>query len=152
MQETGQQWSPAGSRTHKINNINEVWNMKKIIATVIFTASAIGLCSTSAFAADATKAQYKADVSKADADYKMAKKKCGPLSGNDKDVCQKEAKAAHESAVADAKVKRKDMDASKDAQKDKNAANYDVAKEKCDAMSGDAKDKCVAQAKSKYGK
>lgn len=125
--------------------------MKKIIATLVFGASAIGLCS-GALAADANKSQYKADVAKADTDYKTAKKKCGPLSGNEKDVCQKEAKAAHESAVADAKAKRKNGDNNKDAMKDKNDANYDVAKEKCDALSGDAKDKCVAQAKSKYAK
>lgn len=125
--------------------------MKKIIATMVFGAAAIGM-HTASFAADPVKAQYKADAAQADANYSAAKKKCGPLSGNDKDVCMKEAKAAHESAVADAKAKRKSTEANKDAMKDKNDANYDVAKEKCDAMSGDAKDKCVAAAKSKYGK
>ncbi|WDZ97146.1 cell envelope biogenesis protein TolA [Herbaspirillum sp. WKF16] len=125
--------------------------MKKIIATLIFGAAAVGMHGAS-FAADANGAQYKADKAKAEEDYKVAKKKCGPLKGNDKDVCQKEAKAAHESAVADAKAKQKGADATKDARKDKNDANYDVAKEKCDALSGDAKDKCVADAKSKYGK
>lgn len=125
--------------------------MKKIIATMIFGAAAIGL-QGAAFAADPAAAQYKADKTRADADYKAAKKKCGPLKGNDKDVCEKQAKAAHESAIADAKAKRKGVEADKDAQKDKNDANYDVAKEKCDALSGDAKDKCVASAKSKYGK
>ncbi|MFL9923231.1 cell envelope biogenesis protein TolA [Herbaspirillum lusitanum] len=126
--------------------------MKKIIATMILGAAAMGMTATASYAADAAKAQYKADVKKADADYKLAKKKCGPLKGNDKDVCEKEAKAAHESTIADAKAKNKTVDASKDAAKDKNDANYDVAKEKCDAMSGDAKDKCVAAAKSKYAK
>lgn len=125
--------------------------MKKIIATMIFGAAAIGMHGA-VFAADPAAAQYKADKSKADADYKMAKKKCGPLKGNDKDVCEKEAKAAHESTIADAKAKRKGVEADKDAMKDKNDANYDVAKEKCDAMSDDAKDKCVANAKAKFGK
>lgn len=125
--------------------------MKKIIATLIFGAAAVGM-QGAAFAANPASTQYKADKAQADSDYKAAKKKCGPLKGNDKDVCEKEAKAAHESALADAKAKRKEGDATKDARKDKNDANYDVAKEKCDALSGDAKDKCQAQAKSKYGK
>ncbi|TWC62412.1 cell envelope biogenesis protein TolA [Herbaspirillum sp. SJZ099] len=125
--------------------------MKTIIATMIFGAAAIGM-QGAAFAADPNAAQYKADKARADADYKMAKKKCGPLRGNDQDVCEKEAKAAHESALADAKAKRKNAEADKDARKDKNDANYDAAKEKCDAMSGDAKDQCKAAAKSQYAK
>jgi len=124
---------------------------KNIIAMLIAGATVIGM-QGGALAADANKAQYKADVSKADADYKMAKKKCGPLSGNEKEVCQKEAKAAHESAVADARAKRKNMDAAKDAQKDKDDANYEVARAKCDSLSGDAKDKCMELAKSRYAK
>jgi len=125
--------------------------MKKLIATMVFGVATIGLHG-GAFAADPVKSQYKADTAQADSDYKAAKKKCNPMSGNDKDVCQKEAKAAHESAIADAKAKRKNTDNNKDARKDKSDANYDVAKEKCDAMSGDAKDKCVADAKVKFGK
>jgi hypothetical protein len=70
--------------------------MKKIIATMIFGAAAIGMHGA-VFAADPAAAQYKADKAKADADYKAAKKKCGPLKGNDKDVCEKEAKAARRS-------------------------------------------------------
>lgn len=125
--------------------------MKKIIATMIFSAAFIGM-QGAAFAADPNAAQYKADKTKADADYQAAKKKCGPLKGNDEDVCKKEAKAAHESALAEAKAKRKSKDAGKDARKEENDANYDVAREKCDALSGDAKDKCVTAAKSQYGK
>lgn len=125
--------------------------MKKIIATLIFSVAFINI-QGAAFAADPTAAQYKADKAKADADYQAAKKKCGPLKGNDEDVCKKEAKAAHESALAEAKAKRKSTDAGKDAQKEKNDANYDVAREKCDAMSGEAKDKCVAAAKSQYAR
>jgi hypothetical protein len=55
---------------------------------MIFGAAAIGM-QAGAFAADPAAAQYKADKSKADADYKAAKKKCGPLKGNDKDVCER---------------------------------------------------------------
>jgi hypothetical protein len=109
------------------------------------------------------KARYDARVAKADADYDVAKEKCDDLKGNDKDVCVKEAKAAHTKAKADAKVARaqreetvktanKVNDVKRDAAEDKRDADYKVAKEKCDAMSGDAKDKCIADAKARYGK
>jgi hypothetical protein len=43
-------------------------------------------------------------TAKADAAYELAKEKCDDLSGNAKDVCQKDAKAAQASAKADAKA------------------------------------------------
>ncbi len=52
------------------------------------------------------KAAYKAREAKADADYEVAKEKCDDLSGNAKDVCVKDAKAAHVSAKENAKVAR----------------------------------------------
>jgi hypothetical protein len=109
------------------------------------------------------KARYDARVAQADADYDVAKEKCDDMSGNQKDVCVKEAKAAHTKAKADAKVARADSDASrkasekradarKDAREDTRDAEYKVAVEKCDAMSGAAKDQCVRNAKAHYGK
>ena len=93
----------------------------------------------------------------------MAKEKCDDLSGNQKDVCVKEAKAAHVKATADAKVDRvaaekhnaateKTAAARRDAAEDKRDADYKVAIEKCDSLSGPAKDACVSGAKAKYGK
>ena len=41
------------------------------------------------------KAREKARVARADAAYEVAKEKCDDLAGNAKDVCVKEAKAAH---------------------------------------------------------
>lgn len=111
------------------------------------------------------KARYDARVAKADADYDVAKEKCDDHKGNDKDVCVKEAKAAHTKAKADAKVARvsneqmartstantaKVSDTKREAREDTREAQYKVAKEKCDALKGDAKDKCVADAKLKY--
>jgi hypothetical protein len=105
-------------------------------------------------AADPGKAQreaeYKETIAHADADYKAAKEACKARQGNDKDVCMKEAKAAHVKVTADAKAKRKSGAAMGDARDDKMDANYKVAKEKCDAMSGDAKDACIRDAKMKY--
>ncbi len=60
------------------------------------------------------EAQYKPSArneqrvkeAQADATYNVAKEKCDDMTGNNKDVCMKEAKAAHTSAKASAKVTR----------------------------------------------
>jgi hypothetical protein len=109
------------------------------------------------------KAREAARTAHADAVYQVAKEKCDDLAGNAKDVCVKEAKAAHVKATADAKVDRvaadtRNMSASKmadvrqEAAEDKRDADYKVAIEKCDALSGAPKDACVREAKSRYGK
>lgn len=90
---------------------------------------------------DMIKSQYKAD-----------RKQCDGLSGNDKDVCMKQAKAKRDSAQADAKQAKKNAKARHTANKEKTDANYSVAKEKCDSLSGDAKDTCIANAKTRYKK
>ena len=110
------------------------------------------------------KANYKAREARADAAYEVAKEKCDDLSGNAKDVCVKDAKAAHVKARSEAKVSRAEgkggetasakaahvSEAKQDASKDTREAQYKAAAERCDAMSGDAKDKCVADAKRMY--
>jgi len=120
----------------------------------LLLASALCAFAIGVQAADPGKAQreaaYKETVAHADADYKAAKEACKARQGNDKDVCMKEAKAAHVRATADAKAKRKSAAAMADARDDKMDANYKVAKEKCDAMSGDSKDACIRDAKMKY--
>jgi hypothetical protein len=126
----------------------------KFSMSELLVITALGAFAVSAQAADANKAQrdadYKATVAQADADYKAAKEACKTREGNDKDVCMKEANAAHVKATADAKAKRKAAAAMADAHDDKMDANYKVAKEKCDALSGDAKDACIRDAKMKY--
>jgi hypothetical protein len=50
--------------------------------------------------------QRKVQEAKADAAYDVAKERCDDQKGNEKDVCQKQAKADHERAKAD--IKRAD--------------------------------------------
>lgn len=111
------------------------------------------------------KTAYKAREARADADYAIAKEKCDDLSGNAKDVCVKEAKAAHVTAKENAKVAKAVAkpgetviekaagvaEARKDAAAEKNEANYKAAKERCDALAGDLKSKCVDDAKRQFG-
>jgi hypothetical protein len=52
------------------------------------------------------KAQADARIAHADAKYGVDKEKCDDLSGNAKDACVKEAKAAYAKAKADAKAKQ----------------------------------------------
>jgi len=101
---------------------------------------------------DTEKARYDAKIARAEADYAVAKEKCDDLSGNQKDVCVKEAKAAETKLKADAKATHVAADTRKDAAEDKRTADYKVAVEKCDSMSGDAKTQCVKDAKARYGK
>jgi hypothetical protein len=63
------------------------------------------------------KAQADARIAHADADYDVAKEKCDELTGNKKDVCMKDAKAAHTRAKADAKVMRSQNESRPDAGK-----------------------------------
>ena len=98
------------------------------------------------------KAATAALVARADADYSVAKEKCDDLKGNAKDVCVKDAKAAHTRAKVDAKANGKVGEVRKDATDDKRDANYAAAKERCDALNGDAKTKCVNEAKARFGK
>jgi hypothetical protein len=108
-------------------------------------------------------ARYDARVARVESQYKVAKEKCDDLSGNAKDVCVKQAKAAEVKGKADAKVDKvateanttamtKTADARKDAAEDKRDADYKVAVERCDSMAGNAKDECVKAAKMHYGK
>lgn len=109
------------------------------------------------------KARYDARMARAEANYSVSKEKCDDFSGNQKDVCVKEAKAAQVKAKANAKVAQvssdanqaaavKKDDARKDAMEDKRTAEYKVAVEKCDAMSGQAKSACVQEAKARFGR
>jgi hypothetical protein len=108
------------------------------------------------------RADEKVRLAKADADYDVAKQKCGDMKGNSKDVCRKDAKAAHESAKGQAKADktaaRNGMNSAaavnerQDAAKDTADAQYAAAKERCDAMKGGAKDRCIAGAKRQFSK
>lgn len=85
-----------------------------------------------------------------EAKYKIAKEACDDKSGNAKDVCVADAKAAHDKAKADLKANKKIADAQNDQMETKLKADYKAANERCDTLSGDAKDSCQASAKARY--
>lgn len=116
------------------------------------------------------KSRYNLRLATADADYEVAKEKCDARVGNEKDVCLKDAKAAHIRAKADAMANRTSQEANADASESRAKANrasqeanteatkrardadYKVAVEKCDSLSGSAKQQCVEQAKARFGR
>jgi septal ring factor EnvC (AmiA/AmiB activator) len=87
-----------------------------------------------------------------DDQYKLDKKRCDAMKGNEKDICQEQAEATRDKAKADAKAGKEKAEASHDAARTRNEADYKVGKEKCDALSGNAKDACIADLKTRYGK
>lgn len=89
-------------------------------------------------------------VDQAEADYKAAKEACKQKTGNERDVCMKEAKGAYKTSKADAKAQKKSTDAKAEAGEERRDAAYKTAKEKCDAMSGNEKDLCLRDVKAKY--
>ena len=104
----------------------------------------------------------KVAMVKADTTYDTAKEKCDDLAGNAKDVCVKDAKAAHVRMKEDAKVAKVSADttkskgdkvnsAQKDATEEKREADYKAARERCDSLAGVPKDSCQSDAKMKYG-
>lgn len=111
------------------------------------------------------KSHFQLAKARADARYAVAKEQCDDLSGNPKDVCVKDAKAAHVAALENAKVMQaaakparteaekgaQVAEARKDAAAEKNEANYQAAKERCDTLAGDLHSKCVDDAKRMHG-
>lgn len=87
----------------------------------------------------------------AEANYDVDQARCAAQTGNDKDVCIKQAKATRVAAIADAKADKKVIEARNNAREDKRIAEYKVASEKCDALAGSAKGTCVEAAKSQFG-
>ena len=97
------------------------------------------------------RAYTKARQDIAEADYAVDHSRCEALTGNDKDVCIKQAKATRTAALADARADKKVIEARSNAREDKRIAEYKVAAEKCDALSGTPKEQCVSAAKTRFG-
>src|SRR5689334_17763430 len=117
---------------------------------VIGLAAAFALAGVAQAQTPNTGADRKmknAEEDKIEAQYKADKAKCDGMSGNAKDVCEKEAKGKE-------KVAKAELDAKKDpsarnqrkVEEARADAKYDVAKERCDDMKGNEKDACQKDA------
>jgi len=100
-----------------------------------------------------SKDSYTIANENADAQYKIAKEACTPLSGNAKDICAAEAKGKLNVAKAEADAAHENTPkAREDARVAHAQAAYDVALEKCDNLAGNGKDVCVKEAKAELVK
>ena len=79
-------------------------NGKDVCVTQAKAKERIANADLEARAKGTAKARYDAQVVRAEAEYDVAKEKCDDLAGNQKDVCEKEAKAIEVKAKADAKA------------------------------------------------
>jgi hypothetical protein len=119
------------------------------IATVA-AAITLALASAGASAAvDEAKLVYKQAEDNAAAAYKAARARCDAVTGNPKDVCIAEAKAARVRAEEEAGAYYKNTLKAYTASRMKIAdAQYDLDKAKCGAFAGNEKDVCISQAKA----
>jgi len=122
--------------------------MKNTFA-LILTGAAIGFSLPAMAASAEAKATYTATNDKAAADYKAASAQCDGITGNPKDICVAQAKAARIQVEAQATAQYKGtVSARVNARKDIADANYNVDQAKCASQNGNAKDVCVKEAKA----
>jgi hypothetical protein len=123
----------------------------KIQLMSIAVAAAFTLAGT-VQAQTTTQRQVKnADEDRIEAEYKAARERCDPMTGNAKDICQKEAKGKEKVAKAELNARQKPSTGNqRKVEEAKAEAAYDVAKERCDDKAGNDKDVCQKDAKATY--
>jgi hypothetical protein len=93
----------------------------------------------------------KADEDRVEADYKAAKNACDSMKGNDKQVCEADAKGKMKVAKAELEAKYEpSVSHERKVQEARAEHAYEVAKEKCDAMKGKEESACEKQAKAEH--
>lgn len=96
------------------------------------------------------EASYEAAVKKIDLEHELAMDRCDKLDGDAENVCEKEADAARQNALSDAKVALKTEKARADVVEERYEAEYAAAKARCKTHSGAEKEACLKEAALKY--
>ena len=130
--------------------------MSKLMIALFVAAglSVAGSAAAQTYASKTTatpmsKDSYKMAKSSADAQYKVDRDACSPMSGNAKDICIAEAKGKDNIAKAEAEAAYQNTAKHRESVRLARAdATYNVAKEKCDDLTGNSKDVCVKEAKA----
>lgn len=92
-----------------------------------------------------------AEEDRVEADYKSAKAKCDVMKGNDKEVCEADAKGKMKVAKAELEAKfEPSVSHDRKVEEAKAEHKYEVAKEKCDALKGKEENACEKQAKAEH--
>ena len=101
--------------------------------------------------ARADRAQKRADEDRVKAEYKSDMAKCKPMKGNEKDLCEADAKGKEKVAKAELDAKYANTERNQRKVDEAKAEHeYHVAKEKCDAEKGKQENACEKEAKAKY--
>ena len=123
--------------------------MKNSLAYIVIAAAAVFYASQVRAVTPEAKTAYAQAKDNAAATYKTARAQCDAITGNPKDVCVAEAKAARVRAEEEAYAFYKNTLKAYTASRMKIAsANYDLDKVRCGALAGNDKDVCVQQAKA----
>lgn len=101
---------------------------------------------------DTLKAYTRARVRIASSNYERDQAHCAGMTGNARDVCKAQAKAALVAAEADARANQKTIEARNEAREEKLSAAWRVEMEKCDAYAGAAKEQCVSAARTAFNR
>ncbi len=126
--------------------------MRPTFITTLARIAVVGAGSLAcAFAAHAAgdKTAYENAKASATSTYEAASKRCDPMSGNARDVCVAEAKAARTTTEENARAAYEGTPKARAHAKEEIAdANYKVARERCDERTGNDKDVCIKVAKA----
>jgi hypothetical protein len=121
--------------------------------TLIASALALSFAGAVQAADKVDHKMKKADEDRVKADYKEAMAKCKPMSGNEKDVCEADAKGQEKVAKAELEQKYSPSPRhERNVDEAKAEHEYKVAKEKCDAGKGKEESACEKEAKANYDK
>lgn len=121
------------------------------ILLTLLVATTVSVAPAHAQAPDAAgnKPAYNMARDTAAAQYKSARAACDTITGNPKDVCIEEAKAARVRADEEANAYYENtLKAFTQSRMRIAAANFDRDKAKCNALTGNDKDVCISQAKA----
>lgn len=127
--------------------------MKPFTATLLAAALSAAFASASAAAADPKpdQAQYRNATAKATSDYNAAAAKCKDQTGNDKLVCQGEAKVERARAELDAVTSHNDTKQARIKARTALAeAEFALSKVACADEKGDDKTSCLNNAKTTH--
>ncbi|MEO7580055.1 MAG: BON domain-containing protein [Massilia sp.] len=123
--------------------------MKLTLLATLLTAASASFAAAPTASLNHDPATYRNVTQKAAADYKAASAQCASQSGNAKDICTEEAKAARAHAEADAVAQYNNTTQGQlKARTTVANADYALAKAKCGSLSGADKDNCLNTAQA----
>lgn len=122
--------------------------MKKILASFLFSAAAIGFASSAIGEGSEANVIYLTAKKSAAETYKTALKKCDALAGKPKNVCIEEAKAVEKRSKADAEAEYKNATEARMNERIAGInADYAIARERCSIIADSGKEACLKEAK-----